>query len=259
MKLVMAYELPLVLAVCVPIVQCQAALTWARSCRRRRPITRPRRSARAAGGAGRDAGQDGASRRSTWARRRRNSAAGVLIEYSGPPLAMFKLSQAVMLLTGPLFLLVLFCGGIPLGARLGSAPAGGVGRTAGAGDFAVSPDSQHRAAGAGGSGDAECCGGRSRLAAVAGAAAGLDGGEQMSIAKRSSEPVAVPVPSGRQRLQQLRHRNPRRADAQVRPGAVRRDAGRQHPPRGRDSAVGSVQQEGRGPRRGGCTSRRPSP
>ena len=38
---------------------------------------------------------------------------GVLIEYSGPPLAMYKLTQAMMLFTGPIFLLVLYAGGIP--------------------------------------------------------------------------------------------------------------------------------------------------
>ncbi len=37
---------------------------------------------------------------------------GVLIEYSGPPLAMYKLTQAMMLFTGPMFLLVLYGGGI---------------------------------------------------------------------------------------------------------------------------------------------------
>ena len=37
---------------------------------------------------------------------------GALIEYSGPPLAMYKLTQAMMLFTGPLFLLLLFCGGV---------------------------------------------------------------------------------------------------------------------------------------------------
>ena len=41
-------------------------------------------------------------------------SSGVLIEYSGPPLAMYKLTQAMMLFTGPMFLLVVYCGGIPL-------------------------------------------------------------------------------------------------------------------------------------------------
>ncbi|MDD5166098.1 MAG: NADH-quinone oxidoreductase subunit H [Candidatus Omnitrophica bacterium] len=36
--------------------------------------------------------------------------AGVLIEYSGPPLAIFKLSKAIMLYVMPLFLIILFLG-----------------------------------------------------------------------------------------------------------------------------------------------------
>ena len=46
----------------------------------------------------------------------------MLIEYSGPPLAMYKLTQAMMLFTGPMFLLVLYGGGIPLSE--GWLPAG---------------------------------------------------------------------------------------------------------------------------------------
>jgi NADH-quinone oxidoreductase subunit H len=38
---------------------------------------------------------------------------GAIIEYSGPPLAMYKLTQAMMLFTGPMFLLVMYGGGIP--------------------------------------------------------------------------------------------------------------------------------------------------
>jgi NADH-quinone oxidoreductase subunit H len=37
---------------------------------------------------------------------------GALIEYSGPPLAMFKLTRAMMLFTMPMLLLVLFFGGL---------------------------------------------------------------------------------------------------------------------------------------------------
>lgn len=39
---------------------------------------------------------------------------GAYIEYSGPPLAMFKLTRAMMLFTMPVFLVVVFCGGIDL-------------------------------------------------------------------------------------------------------------------------------------------------
>lgn len=41
---------------------------------------------------------------------------GAYVEYSGPPLAMFKLTRAVMLFTMPMFLVVLFCGGIAFDA-----------------------------------------------------------------------------------------------------------------------------------------------
>jgi NADH-quinone oxidoreductase subunit H len=37
---------------------------------------------------------------------------GAYVEYSGPPLAIFKLTRAMMLFTMPLFLVTLFCGGI---------------------------------------------------------------------------------------------------------------------------------------------------
>ncbi len=37
---------------------------------------------------------------------------GAYIEYSGPPLAMFKLTRAMMLFTMPVFLVAVFCGGI---------------------------------------------------------------------------------------------------------------------------------------------------
>jgi len=36
---------------------------------------------------------------------------GAYIEYSGPPLAVFKLTRAMMLCTMPLFLVTVFCGG----------------------------------------------------------------------------------------------------------------------------------------------------
>ena len=38
---------------------------------------------------------------------------GAYMEYSGPPLAMFKLTRAMMLFTMPVFLVTVFCGGIP--------------------------------------------------------------------------------------------------------------------------------------------------
>ena len=41
---------------------------------------------------------------------------GAYVEYSGPPLAMFKLTRAMMLFTMPMFLVTLLCGGIDFGA-----------------------------------------------------------------------------------------------------------------------------------------------
>jgi len=40
---------------------------------------------------------------------------GVFMEYSGPPLAIFKLTRAMMLFTMPVLLLVLFFGGLVSG------------------------------------------------------------------------------------------------------------------------------------------------
>jgi NADH-quinone oxidoreductase subunit H len=40
---------------------------------------------------------------------------GVFIEYSGPPLAMFKLTRAMMLFTMPVFLVALYFGGLVSG------------------------------------------------------------------------------------------------------------------------------------------------
>jgi len=41
---------------------------------------------------------------------------GAYVEYSGPPLAMFKVTRAMMLFTMPMFLVTLLCGGIDFGA-----------------------------------------------------------------------------------------------------------------------------------------------
>ena len=111
MKLMMAYELPFVLATCVPIMAAQsiqlgdiasapvagslsgvfallAALIAMQARLTRVPFDIPEAET--------------------------ELGSGVLIEYSGPPLAMYKLTQAMMLFTGPMFLLVLYGGGIPL-------------------------------------------------------------------------------------------------------------------------------------------------
>jgi len=43
-------------------------------------------------------------------------AGGAYIEYSGPPLAFFKLTRAMMLFTMPVFLVTVFCGGMGFGS-----------------------------------------------------------------------------------------------------------------------------------------------
>ena len=112
MKLVMAYELPFILAACVPIISAGSiqladilaappvahhfsgllallvALIAMQARLTRVPFDIPEAEC--------------------------ELGSGVLIEYSGPPLAMYKLTQAMMLFTGPIFLLVLYAGGIPL-------------------------------------------------------------------------------------------------------------------------------------------------
>jgi len=112
-KLMVAYELPLVLAVLVPVIQAGSirlgdlvsipsvagswsgvlALLVAITCMQAKltlvPFDMPEAETELSGGA--------------------------LIEYSGPPLAMFKLTRAMMLFTLPVFLLALFFGGAVVG------------------------------------------------------------------------------------------------------------------------------------------------
>jgi len=108
MKLLMAYELPFILALLVPVIQSHSirlgdilsvsaashpsgilALAVAIVCMQAKltlvPFDQPEAEAELSGGA--------------------------YIEYSGPPLAMFKLTRAMMLFTVPVFLVVLFAGG----------------------------------------------------------------------------------------------------------------------------------------------------
>jgi len=110
MKLLLAYELPFVLAMLVPVIQTHSirlssllaaepavyapsgiiALVVAILCMQAKltlvPFDAPEAETELAGGA--------------------------YIEYSGPPLAMFKLTRAMMLFTMPMFLIAVFCGGI---------------------------------------------------------------------------------------------------------------------------------------------------
>jgi len=109
-KLMIAYELPLVLAILVPVIQAGSirlgdllvnpapitspsgllALLVCITCMQAKltlvPFDMPEAETELSGGA--------------------------LIEYSGPPLAMFKLTRAMMLFTLPLLLVVLFFGGL---------------------------------------------------------------------------------------------------------------------------------------------------
>jgi NADH-quinone oxidoreductase subunit H len=108
-KLMIAYELPLVLAVLVPVIQANSirlgdllsgpspaatvsgvlALLVAIACMQAKltivPFDAPEAETELTG--------------------------GVFMEYSGPPLAIFKLTRAMMLFTMPVFLVVLFFGG----------------------------------------------------------------------------------------------------------------------------------------------------
>jgi NADH-quinone oxidoreductase subunit H len=109
-KLMIAYELPLVLAILVPVIQANSirlgdlllnpapvaslsgvlALLVCISCTQAKltlvPFDMPEAETELSGGA--------------------------LIEYSGPPLAVFKLTRAMMLFTMPVLLVVLFFGGL---------------------------------------------------------------------------------------------------------------------------------------------------
>lgn len=110
MKLVIAYELPFVLAALVPVIRAHSirlgeivlapaavahpsgviALLVAIVCMQAKltlvPFDMPEAETELSGGA--------------------------YIEYSGPPLAIFKLTRSMMLFTMPMFLVALFCGGM---------------------------------------------------------------------------------------------------------------------------------------------------
>ena len=118
MKLLLGYELPLVIAVLVPVIQsgrirleeilaAPAAVTHpsgvlallaAIFCMQAKltlvPFDAPEAETELTGGA--------------------------YIEYSGPPLAIFKLTRAMMLFTLPVFVVAVFCGGINLHAGFGA-------------------------------------------------------------------------------------------------------------------------------------------
>jgi NADH-quinone oxidoreductase subunit H len=113
MKLIMAYELPFVLACLVPVIKTHSisltqilaapgaigapsgiiALVVAIICMQAKltliPFDMPEAETELTGGA--------------------------YVEYSGPPLGIFKLTRAMMLFTMPMFLIVVLCGGIAFG------------------------------------------------------------------------------------------------------------------------------------------------
>ena len=121
-KLMIAYELPLVLSLLVPVIQANSirlgelatgaapvatvsgvlALLVAVACMQAKltlvPFDMPEAETELGG--------------------------GVMIEYSGPPLGMYKLTRAMMLFTMPVFLVVLFFGGLVTGAGWLSKAAG---------------------------------------------------------------------------------------------------------------------------------------
>lgn len=117
MKLILGYELPFVLSLCVPIIEARSiriqalaaspvaftslsgtlALLVAVICMQAKltvvPFDAPEAETELAGGA--------------------------YIEYSGPPLGIFKLTRAMMLFTMPTFLIAAFCGGTAPGGLTG--------------------------------------------------------------------------------------------------------------------------------------------
>jgi len=113
MKLVMAYELPFVLAILVPVIKAhsiglgQLATTWssylapsgilsaivAIVCMQAKLTLVPFDQAEA----------------------ETELAGGACLEYSGPPLAIFKLTRAMMQFVVPMFLITVFFGGLNIG------------------------------------------------------------------------------------------------------------------------------------------------
>jgi NADH-quinone oxidoreductase subunit H len=113
-KLMIAYELPLVLVVLVPVIQ-------AGSIRLGDLLTAPVPAATPSGLLALLAGIACMQAKLTivpfdMPEAETELSGGAFIEYSGPPLAMFKLTRAMMLFTLPVFLVLLFFGGLVSGA-----------------------------------------------------------------------------------------------------------------------------------------------
>ncbi len=123
MKLVMAYELPFILAVCVPIYRADTIQLG-------EILKAPAVAAAPSGLLALLVALIAMQAKLTrvpfdLAEAETELTGGALIEYSGPPLAMYKLTQAMMLFTGPLYLLVVYGGGIPF-SQGWLATAGGI-------------------------------------------------------------------------------------------------------------------------------------
>lgn len=110
MKLVMAYELPFILTACVPII-------WVESIQLGEILSAPSVDRTVSGALALVVSAIAMQARLTRVpfdipEAECELGSGVLIEYSGPPLAFYKLSQAMMLFTGPMYLLTLYGGGL---------------------------------------------------------------------------------------------------------------------------------------------------
>jgi NADH-quinone oxidoreductase subunit H len=108
-KLMIAYELPLVLAVLVPVIQ-------ANSIRLGELLAAPAPAGRLSGVLALLVGIACMQAKLTLVpfdmpEAETELSGGAMIEYSGPPLAIFKLTRAMMLFTMPVFLAALFFGG----------------------------------------------------------------------------------------------------------------------------------------------------
>jgi NADH-quinone oxidoreductase subunit H len=122
MKLILSYELPFVLAVLVAVLKTQAWLTaqglpLSESLRLSRILEAPAAAGSLSGILALLAAVLCMQAKLTLVpfdspEAETELTGGAYIEYSGPPLAMFKLTRAMMLFTMPMFLVTVFCGGI---------------------------------------------------------------------------------------------------------------------------------------------------
>jgi NADH-quinone oxidoreductase subunit H len=122
MKLVLAYELPFVLAVAVAVLHAQPwlaglGLSAGESIRLGRIVEAPAAVSHLSGVLALGVGILCTQAKLTLVpfdmpEAETELTGGAYVEYSGPPLAVFKLTRAMMLFTLPMFLVTVFCGGI---------------------------------------------------------------------------------------------------------------------------------------------------